>query len=211
MELNGSFCYNTVILSEAAQQRCEAEESSAFYGCEDPSTRLRLPRDDMIFGGKKMEGFTVALALVDAIPVLSFGISMVIIASRFDSPLFMIGAFLSVLAGCCKVCWKLVLGIWKKDLRWLNKPFLPMQITGFGFILGSLLTGLGKINWGGVLAVVTSLPSLAFFLAWIGLMFFLGWYRKNRFKNDDAHSNWTAQIVNAVGQTCLLLGILFAG
>ena len=158
-----------------------------------------------------MDGFTVALALVDAIPVLSFGISMVIIARRFDSPLFMIGAFLSVLAGCCKVCWKLVLGIWKKDLRWLNKPFLPMQITGFGFILGSLLTGLGKINWGGVLAAVTSLPSLAFFLAWIGLMFFMGWYRKNRFKNDDAHSNWTAQIVNAVGQTCLLLGILFAG
>ena len=37
MELNGSFCYNTVILSEAAQQRCEAEESFAFYGCEDPS------------------------------------------------------------------------------------------------------------------------------------------------------------------------------
>ena len=165
----------------------------------------------MIFGGKKMEGFTVALALVDAIPVLSFGISMVIIASRFDSPLFMIGAFLSVLAGCCKVAWKLVLGIWKKDLRWLNKPFLPMQITGFGFILGSLLTGLGKINWGGVLAAVTSLPSILFFIAWIGLMFFMGWYRKNRFKNDDAHSNWTAQIVNAVGQTCLLLGILFAG
>ena len=158
-----------------------------------------------------MEGFTVALALVDAIPVLSFGISMVIIAGRFDSPLFMIGAFLSVLAGCCKVAWKLVLGIWKKDLRWLNKPFLPMQITGFGFILGSLLNGLGKINWGGVLAAVTSLPSLAFFLAWIGMMFFMGWYRKNRFKNDDAHSNWTAQIVNAVGQTCLLLGILFAG
>ena len=38
----------------------------------------------------------------------------------------------------------------------------------------------------------------------------LGWYRKNKFKNDDAHSNWTAQIVYAVGQTCLLLGIVFA-
>ena len=47
-----------------------------------------------------MEGFTIGLALVDAIPVLSFGISMVIIASRFDSPLFMIGAILSVLGGC---------------------------------------------------------------------------------------------------------------
>ena len=158
-----------------------------------------------------MEGFTLGLALVDAIPVLSFGISMVIIASRFDSPLFMIGAALSVLAGCCKVAWKLVLGIWKKDLRWLNKPFVPMQVTGFGFIFGSLITGFGKIDWAAVGSALISIPSLLFFLAWIGLMFFMGWYRKNKFQNDDAHSNWTAQIVNAVGQTCLLLGILFAG
>jgi len=157
-----------------------------------------------------MEGFTIGLALVDAIPVLSFGISMVIIATRFQSPLFMIGAALSVLAGCCKVAWKLVLGIAKKDIRWLNKPFLPMQCTGFCFIFGSLLTGFKQINWSGVAASVISFPSLLFFAAWIGLMCFMGWYRKNRFKNEDARSNWTAQIVNAVGQTCLLLGILFA-
>ena len=157
-----------------------------------------------------MEGFTVALALVDAIPVLSFGISMVIIASRFDSPTFIIGAVLSVLAGCCKVCWKLILGIRKKDLRWLNKPFLPMQITGFGFIIGSLIGAWKRIDWAGVLAAVLSFPSVLFFIAWIGLMGFMGWYRKNRFRNEDAHSNWTAQIVNAVGQTCLLLGILLA-
>ena len=158
-----------------------------------------------------MEGFTIGLALVDAIPVLSFGISMVIIASRFNSPLFMIGAALSVLAGCCKVAWKLVLGIAKKDLRWLNKPFLPMQITGFGFIIGSLLTSLGKINWPSVLKAVTSLPSILFFIIWIGLMGFMGWFRKHKFSNEDAKSNWIAQIINAVGQTCLLLGVLFAG
>ena len=158
-----------------------------------------------------MEGFTLALALVDAIPVLSFGISMVIIASRFQSPLFMIGAALSVIAGCCKVAWKLVLGIWKKDLRWLNKPFLPMQSVGFSLILGSILTNLRKIDWSGILAAVTGFPSLLFFLCWIFLMFFMGWYRKKKFRHDDAHSNWTAQIINAVGQTCLLLGILLAG
>ena len=157
-----------------------------------------------------MEGFTIGLALVDAIPVLSFGISMVIIASRFQSPVFMIGAALSVLAGCCKVAWKMVLGIAQKDLRWLNKPFVPMQATGFLLMLISFIIGFGKISWSGVLAGITSLPSLLFFVAWIGLMFFMGWYRKNKFSNDDAHSNWTAQIINAVGQTCLLLGILFA-
>ena len=157
-----------------------------------------------------MEGFTLALALVDAIPVLSFGISMVIIASRFQSPLFMIGAALSVLAGCCKVAWKMVLGIAKKDLRWLNKPFVPMQATGFLLMLISFIIGFGKISWSGVLAGITSLPSLLFFIAWIFLMGFMGWYQKNKFSNDDAHSNWTAQIINAIGQTCLLLGILFS-
>ena len=158
-----------------------------------------------------MEGFTVGLALVDAIPVLSFGISMVIIASRFDSPLFMIGAALSVLAGCLKVAWKLVLGISKKDLRWLNKPFLPMQGAGFLLMLISFIIGFGKIKWAAVGASLISLPSLLFFIAWIGLMIFMGWFRKHKFSNEDAKSNWTAQIINAIGQTCLLLGILFAG
>ena len=158
-----------------------------------------------------MEGFTLGLALVDAIPVLSFGISMVIIAGRFDSPLFLTGAALSVLAGCCKVAWKLVLGLWKKDLRWLNKPFVPMQAAGFLLMSISFVLGFGSIDWAGVLAAVTGFPSILFFAGWIGLMFFMGWYRKNKFRSDDAHSNWTAQIINAVGQTCLLLGILFAG
>ena len=158
-----------------------------------------------------MEGFTVGLALVDAIPVLSFGISMVIIAGRFDSHLFLIGAILSVLGGCCKVAWKLVLGITKKDLRWLNKPFVPMMAGGFLLLLVSLVIGFGTIDWAAVLAAVTGIPSILFFIAWIGLMGFMGWFRKNKFQNDDARSNWTAQIVNAIGQTCLLLGILFAG
>ena len=157
-----------------------------------------------------MEGFTVGLALVDAIPVLSFGISMVIIAGRFQSPLFMVGASLSVLAGCCKVAWKLVLGIVKKDLKWLNKPFVPMQATGFLLMLVSFVLGFRKISWGGVLGAAVSFPSIVFFAAWIVLMFTMSWYRKHKFQRDDAHANWTAQFINAVGQTCLLLGILFA-
>lgn len=157
-----------------------------------------------------MEGFTVTLALVDAIPVLSFGISMLIISGRFGSPLFFVGAILSVLGGCCKVAWKLVLGITKKDLRWLNKPFVPMMASGFLLLLSSVLLNIMKINWAAVGAAIIGLPSILFFVAWIGLMGFMGWYRKNKFSNDDAKSNWTAQIVNAIGQTCLLLGILFA-
>ena len=127
------------------------------------------------------------------------------------SPLFMIGAILSVLGGCCKVVWKLVLGIWKKDLRWINKPFVPMMAGGFLLLIISLIVGFSKIHWAGVGAAILSFPSILFFVAWIGLMGFMGWYRKHKFSNEDAKSNWTAQIVNALGQTCLLLGILFAG
>lgn len=158
-----------------------------------------------------MEGFTLWLALVDAIPVAAFGISMVIIASRFDSPLFMIGALLSVLAGCCKVAWKLVLGLTKKDLKWLNKPFVPMQATGFLLMLVSFVLGFGTIRWSGVFTAITHFPSVLFFAAWVALMGAMSWYRKHKFQRNDAHSNWTAQIMNAVGQTCLLLGILTAG
>ena len=157
-----------------------------------------------------MEGFTIGLTLVDAIPVLSFGISMVIIASRFQSPLFMAGAILSVLGGCCKVAWKLVLGITKKDLKWLNKPFVPMMASGFLLLVISLVLGFQKISWGSVLAAVAGFPSILFFIVWICLMFTMSWYRKHKFQRNDAASNWTAQIINALGQTCLLLGILFA-
>ncbi|MBE6941734.1 MAG: hypothetical protein E7455_05605 [Ruminococcaceae bacterium] len=157
-----------------------------------------------------MEGFTLGLALVDAIPVLSFGVSMVIIASRFQSPLFMIGAILSVLGGCCKVAWKLVLGIAKKDLRWLNKPFIYMMAGGFLLMLISFAIGFGTIDWNGVLAAVTSFPSVIFMVLWAVVMSVMVWYRKAKFRRDDAASNWTAQIINAIGQTCLLLGILFA-
>ena len=157
-----------------------------------------------------MEGFTVALALVDAVPVLAFAAGMGIVAARFGSPLFWAGALLSILAGCCKVAWKLILGIWKKDLRILNKPFVPMQATGFLLMIGAVLLNIRKISWAAVLAAVTGIPSILFFIAWAALMGFMGWYRKNRFKNDDARSNWTAQLVNAAGQLCLLLGVLAA-
>ena len=157
-----------------------------------------------------MEGFTVALALVDAVPVLAFAVGMGIVAARFGSPLFWIGAALSILAGCCKVAWKLILGIWKKDLRWLNKPFVPMQAAGFLLMIGAILLNIRKISWGAVLTAVTGIPSILFFIGWVCLMGFMGWYRKNRFRNDDARSNWTAQLVNAAGQICLLLGVVTA-
>ncbi len=157
-----------------------------------------------------MEGFTLSLALVDAIPVLLFGAGMILIASRFDSALFMTGAALSTLAGCCKVFWKLILGLKQKDIKWLNKCFVPMQSAGWLLILVSLVMNRNRIDWRGLLASVTSVPAVLFFLLWAVMTGVMVWYRKNRFQNDDTRSNWTAQIINCVCQGALLLGILFS-
>ncbi len=156
-----------------------------------------------------MEGFTLSLALVDAIPVLFFGASMIMVSARFNSPLFIIGAVFSTLAGCFKVLWKLILGIRKKDIQWLNKPFVPMQATGFLLMLISFVTGFRKIHWENLLSAVSGFPSIAFFALWICMMGMMGWYRKNKYDNS-AKANWTAQFINCIGQGALFLGIWLA-
>ncbi len=157
-----------------------------------------------------MEGFTLSLALADAVPVLLFGASMIMTASKFGSPVFITGASLSTLAGCFKVLWKLILGTSKKDVKWLNRSFVPLQSAGFLLMLISFVLGFKKINWGGVWRAVTSMPALLFFLLWIAFMVLMVWYRKNRFRNDDAKSNWTAQLINCAAQASLFLAILFS-
>ena len=52
---------------------------------------------------KKYEGFTLGLALVDAVPVLLFGGSSILLGIIFKSALFVIGACLIFLGGFLKV------------------------------------------------------------------------------------------------------------
>lgn len=157
-----------------------------------------------------MEGFTLALALVDAIPVLFFGASMILIAIHFTSWIFIVGAILSTLAGCGKVLWKMLLVIRKKDIHWLNKPFVPMQATGFVLMLLSFILGFRKINFADLWSTVTAFPCVVFFAVWLTMMGVMVWYRKNRFDDNSAKANWTAQIINSVAQISLFIGIIFA-
>ena len=168
------------------------------------------PAPDRTGKEEQMEGFTLSLALVDAIPVLFFGASMIMIGTRFGHPLFIVGAALSFLAGCCKVAWKFILAASKKDVKWLNKCFVPLQGLGFLLMIVSFVIGFKRINWSSVLSAVVSVPALILFILWIVLMGAMVWYRKNKFKNDDAKSNWTAQIINCLAQAALFFGILLA-
>lgn len=157
-----------------------------------------------------MAEFTLALALVDFIPVLAFGIAIILLAGVFHSPLFLFGAIVSLLAGVFKVLWKLILGTSKKDVKWLNKCFLPMQSGGWLVMLFAFILNIGRINFSAVLPAIFAMPQLVFFILWLGFLGAMIWYKRNKFERYDAKSNWTAEIINSIGQTCFLIAMLFA-
>ena len=81
------------------------------------------------------EGFTVGLALVDAIPVLLFGVSAIVIGARWGNVLFLIGAVAMFVGGASKVLWKLLIGMGKGDKPLLAKLFRPLMFGGFALVL----------------------------------------------------------------------------
>ena len=67
------------------------------------------------------EGFSLAMAIVDCMPVLFFSISSAILAMRFDSILFRIGVTLVIIAGALKAGWKFVIALVHKDVPFLQQ------------------------------------------------------------------------------------------
>lgn len=166
------------------------------------------------------EGFTVGLALVDAIPVIFFSLSMVILATALAGTgitfwIVLIGAILIALSGLCKVLWKLFLGLKVGDIKILNKIFVPFMASGFMIaIVGAIVgTFTHVIKWGGVLRAIISIPALIFFIlgfAGMGVMGYVKSTNKREEFNKDAKKNWIAQFVNGFAQGMMFLGIFFA-
>lgn len=156
---------------------------------------------------KGKEGFTLALALVDALPVLFFSGSMLVIAAMFDSSLFIAGAVLCVIAGLGKVLWKVVLATAKKDVPVLSKQFRVTMPLGFVLMVISAVIGRSKISFSGILSALVSVPSVFFFAAFILLMGAMSVMAK-KLDQNDAKSNWKEQITNALAQGCFFAGLL---
>ena len=64
--------------------------------------------------------FTPLLALVDAIPVLFFGIAAIMLGVKVCSAVFFIGALPCFLAGFGKVLWKFLIATTGKDVELLG-------------------------------------------------------------------------------------------
>ena len=153
------------------------------------------------------EGFTIKLALADAVPVAEFSISMIAIASKFRSALFTAGACCSTLAGCGKVLWKILLAVKKKNVSWLNRQFRYLMSSGFGLMIISLIVNRKRIRIGNIAKRILKLPAALFFGLGAAGMCAMGVMSAKLDKINVKH-NWIEQITNLISQGMILIGIL---
>ena len=153
------------------------------------------------------ENFTLSLAFVDALPVLFFGGSMILIGLLFGNPLFLVGAALCFWAGAAKVLWKIIVVTKKKNVWWM---FLQMRIVmpvGFVLMILAVILNRNAINLSAVFAAVISLPSVLFFAVGVIGMVLMGVFAA-KLDSADVRSNWIEQLTNAIAQAAIFVGIL---
>ena len=153
------------------------------------------------------ENFTLSLALVDALPVLFFGGSMILIGLLFGSPLFLIGAALCFWAGAAKVLWKIIVVTKRKNIWWL---FLQMRLVmpvGFAMMILAVIMSRSTIVFPAAFAAVISFPSVIFFGVGVIGMVLMGVFAA-KLDSADVRSNWIEQLTNALAQAAIFVGIL---
>ena len=153
------------------------------------------------------EGFTLSLALVDALPVVFFAAAMISFGARLNSGLFIAGAVLAVCGGAGKVTWKLMLALARKDVPWLAKQMRVTMPIGFVLIIaGCVASGQAFLALSaGFAEPPSSVLMTVFFLCMLAMAWFAG-----HMDQSDARANWVEQLTNAAGQACLLAAVLLA-
>ena len=166
---------------------------------------------------EKYEGFTVGLALLDALPVLFFLFTGVVIYMLWGSRLFLAGVAAATIGGASKVLWKLIVAAKGKDVQGLTKAFRVLMPAGFTMMLLSLVTGIvsdlisgdgssGSRTLNGLLQGITMMPAAVFFAAGICGLCLMGWL--GRHMDNSARSNWIEEITNCLAQLAILIGVI---
>ena len=157
---------------------------------------------------KKFEGFTFKLAMVDLIPVIFFALGAGLINTKLNSVIFNIGIICCLLGGIGKVTWKVILAFAKKDIQFLFKQMRVMMPLGFILMMIAVAVRFNEIDWLGVGLLISSFPSIFFFIIGIIGMTLMSIFAK-KLDPNDSKSNWIEQITNIVAQGGFLLGIYF--
>ena len=151
--------------------------------------------------------FTLPLVIVDTIPVIFFSMTMIMLTKKFPSKLFLFGTLLVVFAGACKVLWKLIIVLKKKNIWFL---FVQMRATmpiGLLLIIASLLLNRDMVSIDSIIQSVITYPQVIFFiLGSIGMLTMLVF--AFCLDNRKLKNNWIEQIVNAISQICFFVGVI---
>ncbi len=154
------------------------------------------------------EGFTVGLALVDAVPVVLFGVAVVMLGVKIGNPVFVLGAVLACMGGVGKVAWKFVMALAGKNVGWLARQMRFTMPLGFVLMIAGLVLAGGDAL--AVLGALTGMPSVLLLVVWLVCMCAMGYFAGHR-DQLSARDNWIEQLVNAAGQAALLAVVLLAG
>ena len=155
---------------------------------------------------KQNSDFTLKLALVDALPVLFFGLAMAVLGMKLRSLLFAAGALICIAAGTGKVLWKILLAVKQKDVMILGAQLRYLMPTGFALmIIGAAMADREMV--GELLQHALRMPSVLFFvLAVCGIVGMV--VCSIHFDRRDVRGNWIEQIINSCAQGCVMLGVL---
>lgn len=153
------------------------------------------------------EDFNLTLAIVDAIPVLCFFISIILISSIFKSKLFLLGAILMLCAGLSKVLWKMIVATKKKNIWFLFIQMRTIMPLGLILLIISLIINKELINFDLIIQSIISLPQLIFFVIGafaMALMLIFGFV----LDASKVKNNWIEQTTNIIAQLSFLIGII---
>jgi len=156
------------------------------------------------------ENFTLGLVLVDAIPVIFFGVNCILIGTHLPNILFVIGAALCLWAGAAKVIWKLIVVLKKKNIWWM---FMQMRIVmpiGFVLMIVSVVLARKSIDFYAVKDIVLGLPSAIFFGLGVLGMILMGVFA-GVLDSKNVKANWIEQITNGLAHISIFIGLLLTG
>ena len=152
-------------------------------------------------------GFTPGLALVDAVPVVFFGISFILLGKMVESFWFFIGALLCTLAGAGKVLWKIIVAKSRKNIWPLFIQMRVLMPAGFLIMLLSIVCGDTSVRRYCLMLGCSSVPSLFFFIFSIICMVLMI-VCAVKLDSSDFKSNWIEQIINSASQISFFIGLL---
>ncbi len=153
------------------------------------------------------EGFTMTLALTDAIPVLFFGAGMIVVSVLFKSGLFLFGALLCLFAGAAKVLWKIIVVLRKKNVWWLFLQMRFLMPAGLVIMAVSAVLKRSEVDFSSLLGKAVNFPAAAFFIAGItGMLLMLVFAFK--LDSSSVKANRIEELTNGLAQACFFVGLL---